>query len=103
MPVTTDSGGVSGSTAPCLAAPTLPVPSLPLPFTLPTLAAATPNIAGRLCCNYQLPSASASLPLPPIPLGILGPGAVAFVQGVMLGIATFNAFLDKLVLKCPIE
>lgn len=100
---TGSTGSISGSAAPCLAAPTISQPSLPLPFTLPTLSLATPKLAFTLCCTITLPNFALSLSLPPIPMGLLGPGAVALVLAINEGIDTVNSYLDLLVLKCPIE
>ena len=97
-------GGVSGNGgAPCLAAPLIPIPPLPLPFGLPTLGISLPKLSFTLCCTITLPWISLTLPIPPIPLGLLGAAVIALVQLIVQGVGIVNKYLSMLVLPCPIQ
>lgn len=90
---------------PCLAAPQIPLPALPSPLSLslslqlPTLS--TPSLSLTLCCTFNLPSISISLP--PLELGFLGEAAVAAIQAFLFVIQQINAFLAQLTISCPLD
>jgi hypothetical protein len=86
---------------PCIPLPTVPKPQLPAPLSigLPTLQ--TPPLQANLCCQFSLPQII--LPLPPIPLGFLGPALAPILAAIDAAEAQVDAWLAAIPVNCPLE